>query len=266
MQWDMANPWLRNEAFLEASLRPVLAGLMERAALSPGARVLDVGCGTGPGLVRAAEDVGPGGRVTGVDISAPLLRRAAEKTPPHVDFIEGDAGRADYPEAGFDAVISNFGVMFFDDTRAAFTHLRATVPEDAPFDFVVWGGPEANPWFSSQRRAAVARFPDLPAPDPDGPGPMRFRDPAPLVRTLRAAGWLAEVETVDLHLEPPGDADAVAAAQMIMVAAQSLGDVGASDEDLEAVRSGMAEIYRDFEQDGVVRIPAQVHYIRARAV
>ena len=267
MDWDgMAKPWLANDAFLEASLRPVLDGLLARAALAPGQRVLDVGCGTGPGIVRAAETVGPEGHVTGVDIAPPLLRRAAERAPANASFIQGDAGAAAYPEDGFDAIMSNFGTMFFGDTRSAFAHLRNTVDLGAPFDFVVWSGPQVNPWFSVQRRAAVARFPDLPAPDPDGPGPMRFANPGPLVDLIGEVGWRADIETVDLHLEPPGDVASVAAAQTIMIEAMALRDVETTEADIDAIRSTVADLYGHFQEDGAVRIPAQVHYIRARAV
>ena len=41
---------------------------VERAAIGPGSSVLDVGCGTGSSLFPAAERVGPGGRVVGIDI------------------------------------------------------------------------------------------------------------------------------------------------------------------------------------------------------
>jgi SAM-dependent methyltransferase len=267
MDWDeFAGPWLKNDVFHEASLRPVFDGLIARAAPAPGSRVLEVGCGTGHGIVRVAEAVGADGHITGVDIAPPLLRRAAERAPANATFIEADAGSADYPAQGYDAIISNFGTMFFGDTKAAFAHLRTTVPEGAPFDFVVWSGPKVNPWFSLQRHAVVARFPDLPAPEPDAPGPMRYADPEPLVGTLGEAGWGADVETVDLHLTPPGDARALADAMIIMVAAMSLKAVAPTEADLAAVHAGLAEGFGTYERDGIVRVPAQVHYIRARAV
>src|SRR5882672_9232582 len=80
---------------LDLQLSPL--GLRAIEALSPqiGDAVLDVGCGAGQSVLQLADRVGPGGKVTGVDI-APLVlevarRRAAGLS--HVDFIEGDALR-----------------------------------------------------------------------------------------------------------------------------------------------------------------------------
>lgn len=267
MDWDeMAQPWLAADEFLEASHEPVMSGLMERAAPTAGSRVLDVGCGTGPGVVRVAKAVGPDGHATGVDVSPLLLRRASEKAPSNASFIEGDAGTVRYPDAGFDALISHFGTMFFPDTRSAFAHLRGTVSDGARFDFVVWSGPQHNPWFGIPRRAVMSRIPDLPAPDPAAPGPMRFADPAPLVAVLGEAGWGAEVDTVDLRLEPPGDAEHVADHIMQVTGTTMLRGIDANDEDRGAIRDQMVLGFAEYERDGKVTVPAQVHYISARAV
>ena len=85
---------------------------VNRLAIRPGMRVLDVACGTGNATLPAARK---GARVTGVDIAPNLLEQARRKAAAEgleVTFDEGDAEQLPYPDAGFDAVLSMFGAMF----------------------------------------------------------------------------------------------------------------------------------------------------------
>jgi ubiquinone/menaquinone biosynthesis C-methylase UbiE len=85
---------------------------VNRLAISPGMRVLDVACGTGNLAIPAARR---GAKVTGVDIAPNLLeqarQRAAEQGLP-ATFEEGDAEQLAYPDGQFDLVMSMFGAMF----------------------------------------------------------------------------------------------------------------------------------------------------------
>ena len=89
-------------------------------APDPGARVLDVACGTGAVALRAAR---AGADVTGIDISADQLAKAraaaaAEGLP--IRFEEGDCQELPYADAEFDAAASTFGAVFaFDHERTA---------------------------------------------------------------------------------------------------------------------------------------------------
>ncbi|HLX70035.1 MAG TPA: class I SAM-dependent methyltransferase, partial [Verrucomicrobiae bacterium] len=85
---------------------------VNRLAISPGMRVLDVACGTGNLAIPAARR---GAQVTGVDIAPNLVeqarqRAAAENLP--ATFEEGDAEQLRYPDAQFDLVMTMFGAMF----------------------------------------------------------------------------------------------------------------------------------------------------------
>ncbi len=88
-----------------------------RRLLSPGARVLDVGCGAGPTVIYLS---GSGYRAVGIDRDESLLRRAAElvsRFSPNAKVALGDALAIPYPDASFDACVS-FGVLeHFDDTE-----------------------------------------------------------------------------------------------------------------------------------------------------
>ncbi len=107
--------WATIQETMDAHLGPITERLLDAAALRPGERVLDVGCGCGDTTLRAAARVGPTGRAVGVDISAPMLERAEARGAgaPRVAWRLANAATAVHPEAPFDALISRFGVMFF---------------------------------------------------------------------------------------------------------------------------------------------------------
>jgi SAM-dependent methyltransferase len=94
---------------------PVVAA---EAGLGPGQTVLDVACGTGALACAAAEIVGPEGHVTGLDPNPEMLVVARRK-PGHIDWVEGRAEALPFGDASFDAVASQFGMMFFDDPAKA---------------------------------------------------------------------------------------------------------------------------------------------------
>ncbi len=87
---------------------------VERLVLPPGARVLDVACGTGASALPAAEAVGPTGRVTGVDLAERLLARGREKAMQrgltNIELLQADMTTLGYPDASFDAVLCVFGI------------------------------------------------------------------------------------------------------------------------------------------------------------
>lgn len=85
---------------------------LDRLAIEPGTRVLDVACGTGQLAIPAAR---AGARVSGVDIAPNLIEQAqarAEAAGLDVEFAEGDAEALPYEDGSFDLVISLIGAMF----------------------------------------------------------------------------------------------------------------------------------------------------------
>lgn len=128
MDWDeMARPWLEAAPDLETAFSEVFEALFQAANLKSGEAVLDVGCGTGPTLVHAAKEVGLDGRVVGIDVAPPLVAVAQKRAPSNVELVVGDAGSYGYETGSFDAIISNFGIMFFNDNAAAFENLRSAM-------------------------------------------------------------------------------------------------------------------------------------------
>ena len=128
--------WLRFQDTMDANLLPFGQKAMAAAAILSGEWVLDIGCGCGDTSLEMARLVGPDGRVSGVDISKPILARAKARAQSvlekNITFERGDAQVLRFEAAAFDLVFSRFGVMFFDETDAAFKNLRVTLkPADA---------------------------------------------------------------------------------------------------------------------------------------
>ncbi len=267
MDWDeMARPWLEAAPGLEASFSEIFSALFDAAALQSGEIILDVGCGTGPTLVTAASAVGETGRIVGVDIAPPLVAAAAKRVPDNVELIVCDAGSHDYETATFDAIIANFGIMFFADNDAAFQNLRKAVKPGGRMVATFWASPPENPWFSEPRKIVDRFVEDVPRPDPAGPGPMRFADPTGLEAILKNAGWAPKIQTLDLSLTPNGTAEDAADLHMNVTVGMMLKGVDVSDDQLADIRTAIVEMSRDFEVENGLRVPARIHLLEATAV
>ncbi len=186
--WTRA--WLKREV-ITASVLPIF---LEHVSVAPGDRVLEVGSGTGNLAIELARRVLPGGSVLGADLSAPLVEVARDKAVraglSDVRFSVLDAQTAVFEGAPFDAALSQFGVMFFDDPVAAFTNIARQLSPRARLTFVCWQDLEANPWCVSP---LLLRYlgPAPPPPTADGvpPGPFAFGNPDRVRSILRASGF-----------------------------------------------------------------------------
>ncbi|OEY67328.1 methyltransferase domain-containing protein [Marinobacter sp. X15-166B] len=104
---------------------PVMAAA---AGIQPGQRVLDVACGTGVLAREVATQVGDDGVVAGLD-AAPGMLAVARQLAPSIDWHQGLAESLPYEDHAFDAVVCQFGLMFFQDRLAAIAEmLRVAAP------------------------------------------------------------------------------------------------------------------------------------------
>jgi len=101
-------------------------GALEAAAPGVGEALVDLGCGRGRELRRAAEQVGPDGLAIGVDASDEMLARAREATAglPQVRLVRSDLGALDLPSASADVVTSNCAINHAPDKAAVFREVH----------------------------------------------------------------------------------------------------------------------------------------------
>lgn len=243
--------WARNQRSIDAVFAPLTAALFEGAALRPDSPVLDVGCGAGDCAIQAARALGGRGRVTAADVSAPLLAVARERAALEalagapITFVEADAQTHDFGSAAFEHVISRFGVMFFDDSVAAFANLRRALVPGGRLSFLCWRPLAENDWISAPLAVVLPLVPTPEPSPPEGPGPFRFADPDIVGGILAAAGFLdITVEPVDrtLILGLSGEASSDQAADSAARFVLELGPVSRllRDQD-EAVRAKAQE-------------------------
>ncbi len=131
-------------------VEPITRGIFLNAGLAPGMKVLDIGSGSGAVSLLAAEIVGPGGSVTGADLSAAAVAAAtgvaAERGITNVTFLQGDASDMTFDTA-FDAVVGRYVLMFIPDPAAALRKLRTHLRPGGIMAFheADWGGVRAYP-------------------------------------------------------------------------------------------------------------------------
>jgi SAM-dependent methyltransferase len=192
--WNEAagQKWVALQAVIDDQIRPLGRFAMDRAALLPGAHVLDIGCGCGDTTIELARRVAPGGGATGIDISAVMLERARQAArEQHVaaTFERADAQTHAFPAASVDVLYSRFGVMFFADPKAAFTNLRRALRPGGRLSFICWQSLPENPWMFVPLGAALQFLPPPPLPAPDAPGPFAFADTGRVEGILSGAGF-----------------------------------------------------------------------------
>ena len=186
---DAGEKWVKAQDRLDAMLAPVTAEVLKAAAAKPGERILDIGCGCGDTSIALAK---AGARVTGIDISHPMLARAKQRALQerleHFEAVEADASEHKFLPS-YDLLFSRFGVMFFADADAAFANLRKALKPGGRLAFVCWREPRANEWVSVPVGAIRPHVPPQPPPGPEDPGPFAFADLARVRRILANAGF-----------------------------------------------------------------------------
>jgi SAM-dependent methyltransferase len=189
---DAGRAWVEAQETLDRMFQPIEDMLME--TIPPGAdlQVLDLGCGTGSTTLAAARRLGPDGRATGLDISAPMIalaRARAESAGSAARFLCGDARTHAFAPQSFDLIFSRFGVMFFDDPVGAVANLKRAARRDGKLIFIAWRRPGENPFMTTAERAAAPLLPNLPARGPDEPGQFAFAERGRVQRILHESGW-----------------------------------------------------------------------------
>jgi SAM-dependent methyltransferase len=167
---------------------------VDRLQLQPGARVLDVACGTGNLAIPAART---GAHVWGVDIAPNLLAQARDRATAEnlqATFEEGDAEQLPYPDAHYDVVMSMFGAMFGPRPERVAAELARVCRPGGTIAMANWP-PDG---FVAKQFALGNRY----APPPDGiPAPVLWGDEQ-IVRQ-RLGEYASQIRTIrqPVHFE-----------------------------------------------------------------
>ena len=179
--------WVEAQEIMDNMLAPLSDAALSAASPASGEKVIDIGCGCGATTLAIGKS---GASVWGVDISAPMVERARARTAnlDNVTFTVNDASTADY-SAEHHLIFSRFGVMFFDDPKAAFSNVRSALVSGGRMAFVCWQSPMKNPFMSVAGRAAQPFMPEPEPQDPRSPGPFAFADRQWITEILDSAGF-----------------------------------------------------------------------------
>ncbi len=213
-QWqDAAEAWHRWGPVIEDWLGAATERMLDAAAVTTGARVLDVAAGAGGQTLAAARRTGPTGHVLATDIAPAILAYAAKAASDaglvNVGTQEADGEALAVPEGGFDAVISRVGLIYFPDRRAALAGMRAALRPGGRLAAVVYSTAERNGFFSVPV-GIIRRRAQLPPPAPGQPGPFSLGGPGVAERALAEAGFRdIAVETVPSPVRLATAADCV---------------------------------------------------------
>ncbi len=179
--------WVEAQERLDENFAELTSAVVAAADVQPGERAIDIGCGCGATTVALAQ---AGAAVWGVDISAPMIGRAKERSVglDNVAYSVCDAASQRYTP-DHDLLFSRFGCMFFADPVGAYQNLLTSLRPGGRLVHLVWQLPKHNPWMSVVGRAVQPFMPEGDAPDPTAPGPFAFARPEHVEKILTDAGF-----------------------------------------------------------------------------
>jgi len=149
---------------------PLWEAMLDAAAVGPGTRVLDAGCGAGGASVRAARR---GAHVNGLDAAEALLAIARQRLPDG-DFRTGDLEALPYPDGTFDAILVADVLPYLADPVAVLCELRRVCDWQGRLVVATWGLPEeCDQWaIEAAVRTVVPVPPDVERFALSGPGAL----------------------------------------------------------------------------------------------
>ena len=235
------NIWVERQNVMDTMLSPLGEAALNKLNFNEGENVLDIGCGCGHTTLNIAKRIEPLGNVTGLDISEPMLERAKESAVEmsitNTSFKCVDVQTEDLGDQIYSAAFSRFGVMFFEDSIAAFKNINRSLISGGCLSFVCWQSPAVNPW-QSLFIQEIKKFLELPSPPPRSPGPFAFMESEYVFSILE------ESKFQDINIEGHE-------AEVNMFSGRSLSD---SVKDYISINPVVTEMLRDSSEDQTTEI------------
>jgi SAM-dependent methyltransferase len=255
--WERAAPRYA-ECWTDTAL--FVSALLQAADVHAGTRLLDVACGPGFVSEAAAER---GAEPTGVDVAQAMLDQARQRCP-RLTFTEGDAQALPFPDAAFDSVTMNFGILHLAQPELALAEARRVLVPGGHFAFTSWVA-EGNA--EAEITDAVVGAHAMPVEVPEGPDYYAFSDADETRSALETAGFdrgSTAIEVITVPWRIP-TADTLFDAQLNAGVRTAAVLREQPPERLDAIRQAMADAVRQYaDGDGFV-LPIVARVISARA-
>lgn len=243
---------------------PYAADLVARVKVEPGARVLELACGTGIVTRRLRDFLPAGATLIATDLNEPMLAFAARKFRPgeRVEWRQADASALPFPDGSVDAVVCQFGVMFVPDKPLAMREARRVLRPGGLLAFNVWGSMEEDPFALVAHETIAGFFPD--DPPTFYQVPFSMHDRGELERLVSGAGFTSvKVETVRLTGESPTARElsiGLVEGNPVVAAIRERGTVP-----VETIVDRMTEAVRTLTGDRPARVGLVAHVVTAMA-
>ncbi len=187
-----------DEYIVPLIFEPYAEDLARRLATRRLARVLEIAAGTGVATRRLASLLPEDVSIVATDLNQPMLDLASEVgTARRVEWRQADAMQLPFEDGSFDAVVCQFGAMFFPDKSKAYSEARRVLSSGGVLLFNVWDRIEENEFADVITAALESVFPDDP-PRFLARTPHGYHDIATIQRDLRSAGFVTtpSVDTI----------------------------------------------------------------------
>ena len=182
-------PELYDTAMVPLIFEPYALDLARRVAALKPARILEIAAGTGVVTRALARALPESSAIVATDLNPAMLERAqAIGTQRAVQWRSADAMQLPFDDVTFDAVICQFGVMFFPDRPAAYAEARRVLAPGGTLMFNVWDRIEANDFAAVVTRALAALYPADP-PQFMARTPHGYHDQAEITSDLQRGGY-----------------------------------------------------------------------------
>jgi SAM-dependent methyltransferase len=191
-------PELYDTYMVPLIFEPYAVDLANRLKTRPVARVLEIAAGTGVVTRALASALPETTSITATDLNRAMLDRAsAVGTTRAVEWQQADAMQLPFPDETFDAVVCQFGAMFFPEKSRAFAEARRVLTPGGVFIFSVWDRIEENDFADTISGVLAALFPQDP-PRFMERTPHGYHDADAIARDLANGGFTTapRMETV----------------------------------------------------------------------
>ena len=187
-------PKLYEQYLVPLIFEPYAADLARRVASRSVSRVLEIAAGTGVVTRALAEKLPEGASIVATDLNQAMLDQAMSVgTRRAVEWRQGDAMQLMFADASFDAVVCQFGVMFFPDRAKAFAEARRVLKPKGILLFNVWDKISENEFADAVTTALTSLFP-LDSPRFLARTPHGYHHIPTIERDLSRGGFTATAE------------------------------------------------------------------------